>query len=67
MTTIPPVEHSVLPDGSIVIRIGDLFGTVSSGHLVEPKVNQLKTAWLNNDHRKAIQGTSCEAEDQGSV
>jgi len=67
MTTIPPVEHSVLPDGSIVIRIGHLFGTVSSGHLIEPKVNQLKTAWLNDDNRKTLQGASCEAQDPRSV
>lgn len=42
----PSTETECLDDGCIRIRVGDQVGTVSSFHLVEPKVNQLRTAWL---------------------
>jgi hypothetical protein len=31
-----------LADGSVMVCLGTVCGTVSSYHLVEPKVNQLK-------------------------
>lgn len=43
---IPPTETFVLDDGCVEVRVGDQVGTVSSFHLVEPKANQLITAWL---------------------
>lgn len=36
----PTLEN--LPDGSVRVCVGDTCGTVSSHHLVEPKVNQLR-------------------------
>jgi len=42
----PPVETETLDDGCVEVRVGDQIGTVSSFHLVEPKANQLKVAWL---------------------
>lgn len=35
-----------MPDGTVQIQFGDLTGYVSSYHLVQPKLNQLQTAWL---------------------
>lgn len=32
-------------DGSITIWIDDISGTVSSDHLVEPKIHQIRAAW----------------------
>ncbi len=46
MTYTPPPQLETLPDGSIRISVGEFSGTVSSGHLVEPKVHQLQAAWL---------------------
>lgn len=46
MMYVPPVETAVLDDGCVEIRVGDQVGVVSSFHLVEPKANQLKVAWL---------------------
>ena len=42
----PAVETERLECGGVRVRVGDQVGTVSSFHLVEPKANQLKTAWL---------------------
>jgi len=41
-STVEPSYHT-LDDGSIRVCLGETCGTVSSFHLVEPKVNQLKT------------------------
>lgn len=42
----PPVETECLECGSVLVRVGNQLGIVSSFHLVEPKANQLKLAWL---------------------
>ena len=46
MTQIPASEFECLMDGSVRVRVGDQVGVVSSFHLVEPKANQLRKAWL---------------------
>jgi hypothetical protein len=38
------VEIEVLPDGCVKVRYGQQVGIVSSYHLVEPKIAQLKAA-----------------------
>jgi hypothetical protein len=38
----PTLEN--LSDGCVRVCIGDTCGTVSSHHLVEPKINQLRQA-----------------------
>lgn len=42
----PDVETFSLEDGCVRVTVGDQMGTVSSFHLVEPKANQLREAWL---------------------
>lgn len=44
----PPAVIDTLPDGSVRITVGDLAGTVSSSHLIEPKVAQLRAAWCRD-------------------
>ena len=44
----PPAVIETLPDGSVRITVGDLAGTVSSSHLIEPKVAQLQAAWIRD-------------------
>ena len=46
MTEIPTTITESLEDGSVLVRVGDQIGIVSSFHLVEPKANQLLTAWF---------------------
>ena len=47
--SIPNARISNEPDGCVRIRIGEgdmmVEGVVSSHHLVEPRINQLRTAW----------------------
>ena len=49
-TPMPPAKIRTLDDGCVRIQIGDgpgaFVGTVSSHHLVEPKINQLQQYWL---------------------
>ena len=42
-----------LEDGSILVRFGHLAGTVSSSHLVEPKINQLRAAWIRENQEQS--------------
>lgn len=42
----PETETVSLDDGCVQVKVGDQSGVVSSYHLVEPKANQLRTAWL---------------------
>lgn len=44
----PSAAIETLPDGSVRITVGELAGTVSSSHLVEPKVAQLRAAWMRD-------------------
>lgn len=41
-----------LEDGSILVRFGHLAGIVSSSHLVEPKINQLRSAWIRENQEQ---------------
>lgn len=52
----PETEAVSLEDGCVQVRVGDQTGVVSSFHLVEPKANQLRTAWLRErgDSAKGI-------------
>lgn len=43
----PPPLIETTDDDCVSITVGHLKGWVSSFHLVEPKVNQLNKAWLN--------------------
>ena len=47
---MPPAKLRTLDDGCIRIQVGDgpgaFVGTVSSMHLVEPKINQLQQYWV---------------------
>jgi len=38
----PAMVVQMLPDGCVRITVGEVIGTVSSYHLVEPKVRQLR-------------------------
>jgi hypothetical protein len=40
-SSVQPICHT-LDDGQVRICIGDTCGTVSSAHLIEPKINQLR-------------------------
>ena len=50
LSTVEQAAHSLEPlitnldDGCVRICIGSVCGTVSSHHLIDPKVNQLRTA-----------------------
>lgn len=48
---MPEPQISCLDDNTVQIKFGPLIGYVSSFHLIEPKLNQLKTAWLQSLHR----------------
>ena len=54
----PATEIRFSPeDGDVYeVRVGSQVGWVSSHHLIEPKVNQLRTAWLRNYHHPAPTG-----------
>ena len=47
---MPAAKIRTLEDGCVRIQVGDgpgaFVGTVSSMHLVEPKIVQLQTYWL---------------------
>ena len=48
---MPNPKIRVLNDGSVQISIGEVSGTVSSHHLIEPKLRQLRLFWkLNPDN-----------------
>ena len=40
-SSVPPT-YQTLADGSVMVCLGEICGTVSSFHLVEPKLNQLQ-------------------------
>jgi hypothetical protein len=46
-TSVQPILEN-LSDGSVRVCLGTTCGTVSSHHLVEPKINQLKASSQNN-------------------
>jgi hypothetical protein len=54
------VTTETLPCGSVRISVQGITGTVSSHHLVEPKINQLKQSLKNQNEQlwqQAITGT----------
>lgn len=56
---IPPTQTFRHDDGSIEVRVGDVIGTVSSDHLVEPKAHQLQAAWLRLHDQEQQGGEPC--------
>ena len=45
MSEHPPVVFRTLPDGAIVVSVGDVRGTVHSEHLTQQKARQVIAAW----------------------
>jgi len=45
-TPMPAAKIRTLEDGCVRIQVGIFVGTVSSMHLVEPKINQLQQYWV---------------------
>lgn len=44
----PEPEVNILDDGCVEIRVWNLSGVVSSHHLIEPKLMQLRAAWCKH-------------------
>ncbi len=57
MSYTPPPQLETLPDGSTRISVGEFSGVVSSGHLIEPKVHQLQSLWLQHHNPQSQQPT----------
>lgn len=47
----PEPTANILEDGCVEVHIGSISGVVSSYHLVEPKLNQLRAAWRAENER----------------
>ena len=45
---MPNAKIRNLDDGCVQITVGNISGTVSSHHLVEPKLRQLRLLWKAN-------------------
>jgi len=45
----PETEMAFMEDGCVSVTVGNLTGVVSSAHLVEPKANQLRQRWLEEN------------------
>ena len=45
----PETEMAFMEDGSVSVTVGNLTGVVSSAHLAEPKANQLRQRWLQEN------------------
>ena len=45
-TPMPAAKIRTLEDGCVRIQVGIFVGTVSSHHLVEPKIHQLQQYWI---------------------
>ena len=43
---MPAAKIRTLDDGSVRVQVGIFVGTVSSHHLIQPKVHQLQQYWL---------------------
>lgn len=48
-SSMPEPVISNEPDGFVKITIGNVKGWVTSYHLIEPKINQLKRSWLKSN------------------
>ena len=54
----PAAKIRTLDDGCVRIQVGEYVGTVSSMHLVEPKIKQLMSYWtLKNNLSDIDQGS----------
>ena len=54
----PGAKIRTLDDGCVRIQVGEYVGTVSSMHLVEPKIKQLMSYWtLKNNFSDIDQGS----------
>ena len=54
----PAAKIRTLEDGCVRVQVGEYVGTVSSMHLVEPKVKQLMSYWtLKNNFSDIDQGS----------
>ena len=51
MSDHPPVVFRTLPDGAIVVSVGDIRGTVHSEHLTWQKARQVIAAWERQSNR----------------
>ena len=55
---MPAAKIRTLDDGCVRVQVGEYVGTVSSMHLVEPKVKQLMSYWtLKNNFSDIDQGS----------
>ena len=55
---MPAAKIRTLDDGCVRVQVGEYVGTVSSMHLVEPKVKQLMSYWtLKNNLSDIDQGS----------
>ena len=55
---MPAAKIRTLDDGCVRVQVGEYVGTVSSMHLVEPKVKQLMSYWtLKNNFSDINQGS----------
>jgi len=55
---VPAAKIRTLDDGCVRVQVGEYVGTVSSMHLVEPKVKQLMSYWtLKNNFSDIHQGS----------
>ena len=55
---MPAAKIRTLDDGCVRVQVGEYVGTVSSMHLVEPKVKQLMSYWtLKNNFSDIHQGS----------
>ena len=45
----PETITTFMEDGCVLVTVGNLTGVVSSAHLVEPKENQLRQRWLEEN------------------
>jgi hypothetical protein len=45
----PETITTFMEDGCVSVTVGHLTGVVSSAHLVEPKENQLRQRWLEEN------------------
>ena len=50
----PAAKIRTLDDGCVRIQVGEYVGTVSSMHLVEPKIKQLMSYWTIKNNSSDI-------------
>ncbi len=59
----PGAKIRTLDDGCVRVQVGEYVGTVSSMHLVEPKIKQLMSYWkLKNNFSDINQGSKIRSQ-----